>query len=94
MKNLIATLLKKEVTKTKKSIDELGKYCYLVHQIAELDEQSGTIRKNSNEFWSAENNNNRIRLMNDIKSSSSGIRGMYGIYNEYENGNGYGIVRQ
>lgn len=93
MKNIIVTLLGSGLTRTKKSIDDLKEYCYFIDSIAEYDENTGFIRCNSNQFWNYDNRENRTRLMQEIRNSSKGIRGMFSIYNEYENGNSYGIEK-
>ena len=91
MKQLIISLLRNGFTTTKKSIEDLTAYCYLVDRIAEYDECTKTIRCNANKFWNCENNKNRIQLIHDILKSCKGIKGMFDIYNRYENGDGYGI---
>lgn len=94
MKTLILTILRTGYTTTKKfSLADIIGYCYPLKNLLKVD--NGLIQCNDNEFWKPENNINRHQLINDFRDwKRSMLKGSkFTILNRFENGDGYGIVR-
>lgn len=93
MKKVIDTLLRNGYSTTKKygSTD----LPFFLRGICKNGENGGIVC-NKNPFWEALNNENRIRLMHDMRGYSNDIRKgtTFHIINEYENGDAYGIVKE
>ena len=65
MKNLIRTILRTGLTKSKKPLEDYVKYLYPLKHILTVN-QLGWVVCNDNGFWKPENNQNRTELFNDV----------------------------
>ena len=93
MKNIILTILRTGFTKSKKSLEDLTEYLFILKYILRVNE-IGFISCNNNAFWKAENNNKRMELINDILGiHKKDIKDecYFHIINRFANGDKYGI---
>lgn len=93
MKNLIGTILRTGLTKSKKPLEDYVKYLYPLKHILTVN-QFGWVTCNNNGFWKPENNQNRTELFNDVcgiqrRKITDGS--FFHIINRFENGDRYGI---
>lgn len=93
MKRVVDTVLRIGYSKTTKY--KATDLPYFLRPIFK-DVKGFGITCNGNPFWNMSNNENRIRLMHDMRGYSNDIRKgtTYRIINEYENGNAYGIIKE
>jgi len=93
MKDAIIAILCKGYIRTKKySLSDLAKRFYPILKIAEYNAKMQVIRCKENAFWDQSNKQNRVELIADLQKSKAGAKGMFSIYNRYENGDRYGIA--
>lgn len=91
MKNLIGTILRTGLTKSKKPLEDYVKYLYPLKHILTVN-QLGWVVCNNNGFWKPENNQNRTELFHDVygiqrrKITDSSY---FHIINRFENGDRY-----
>lgn len=93
MKNLITTILRTGLTKSKKPLEDYIKYLYPLKHILTVN-QFGWVTCNNNGFWKPGNNQNRTELFNDvygIHKKSITDNNYFRIINRFENGDRYGI---
>ena len=93
MKNLIGTILRTGLTKSKKPLEDYVKYLYPLKHILTVN-QLGWVVCNGNGFWKPGNNQNRTELFNDvygIHKKSITDNNYFHIINRFENGDRYGI---
>ena len=93
MKNLIQTILRTGLTKSKKPLEDYIKYLYPLKHILTVN-QFGLVVCNDNGFWKPENNQNRTELLHDIYGiNKKNIKdhSYFRIINRFENGDKYGI---
>lgn len=90
MKQIMINILKNGYTKTKKyNLNDISKKLYIFKFI--LNEE---LKPNNNTFWNIENEENRIKLINDIyRINKFRIKDFsyFCIINNFVNGNKYGI---
>ncbi len=93
MKRVIDTVLRNGYSKTTKY--KVADLPYFLRPIFKDVEGFG-ITCNKNPFWEASNNENRIKLMSDMRGYRKDIRKgtTFRIINKYENGDAYGIVKE
>lgn len=95
MKNTIIKILRTGYTTSKKY--KVTDFPYFLRPIFE-DCNVGdiTIKCNDNKFWHHSNNDNRLKLIDDMKGYHKNIsKGTtFHIINEYENGNAYGMEKR
>lgn len=101
MKKIIAGILRRGFTSSKKvTLKDCVEYLYPLKYILEesdLGQFGMSVRCNQNPFWSKDNSQRIMELHNDIM----GIHRAhitdtcyFRILNRFENGDGYGIIRQ
>lgn len=97
MKNAIYNLLKNGYYNGRKyTIDDMCKKLYFLKYIARADEVL-QVRTKSNLFWEHTNNDKRIELLHDlfrVHQFKITDNAYFHIINRFENGDGYGIVRE
>jgi hypothetical protein len=97
MKNAIYNLLKNGYYNGRKyTIDDMCKKLYFLKYIARADEVL-QVRTKSNSFWEYTNNDKRIELLHDlfrVHQFKITDNAYFHIINRFENGDGYGIVRE
>lgn len=93
MKQIIINILCNGFSNTKRPLEEICDYVFILKYIFKKSEWGG-ICCNENAFWDSNNNKNRIELMQDImdvKRRSVKDFSYFHILNRFANGDKYGI---
>lgn len=94
MNNIIAKILKTGMSKTRKyTVDDLVRYFYPLKHIIQQNDAVGAITLKENEFWSFENDKNRMEFLRDCQNLGSSMTegSRFKMLNRFENGDKYGI---